>query len=107
MENTSISFQSAVAGFPFLPLAICQGRGRLNESVHVLVDYLFFQLILNTCLDISYRTGRGKQNGTVVSDLEQLVQKQTGSRKKKKVFFLSFQKEMLQPYAAQLGETRV
>lgn len=63
MENMSVSFQAAVAGSPFLPLAICQGRGRHNESVHVFVDYLLFQLILNTCLHISYRTGKDHDRG--------------------------------------------
>lgn len=52
----SISLQSAAAGSPLLPLAICPEKE--TQWVCARLSGLFvFQLILNTCLHISYRTG--------------------------------------------------
>lgn len=70
MENTSISFQSAISRFSFL---LCLPRE--SDRMRLFISYwiICFELSLNTCLHITYRTDMGtsrdesEQNGIVVS----------------------------------------
>lgn len=70
MENTSILFQSAISRFSF-PLCLLRESDRMRLFISYWI--ICFELSLNTCLHITYRTDMGtsrdesEQNGIVVS----------------------------------------